>query len=258
MGILNKFLNLTPFYKSYKKLRTDRAVMSHQKMEAKLLPLRTAFYKQFINPTDLVFDVGANEGNRVHPFLACYARVIAVEPQPSCIDILHKKFGDKIIIENVGLSDEPGELEMSIASDSTISSFSKDFIKKTEKRFEFSKWEKTIQVPVTTLDHMIEKYGVPNFCKIDVEGFELQVLKGLHSQIPLLSFEYCIPEMQDLLLSCLQYANTLTPEAKYNYSVGETMSMALVEWKSYADFIKMVNKAPFAKSLFGDIYIRSR
>ena len=89
--------------------------MSQQKMEAKLLPVRTAFYKQFIDQNDLVFDVGANEGNRVQPFLACYARVIAVEPQPSCIDILYKKFGainvdyDIINYSNASLQSSPQE-----------------------------------------------------------------------------------------------------------------------------------------------------
>jgi hypothetical protein len=50
--------------------------------------------------------------------------------------------------------------------------------------------ESTLDVPVTTLDDTISKLGVPQHCKIDVEGYELEVLKGLSQAIPTPSFEY--------------------------------------------------------------------
>ncbi|HRF81237.1 MAG TPA: FkbM family methyltransferase, partial [Flavobacteriales bacterium] len=39
-------------------------------------------------------------------------------------------------------------------------------------------WDRAIEVPVTTLDRLIDQYGRPAFVKIDVEGFEDEVLVG--------------------------------------------------------------------------------
>ena len=47
-----------------------------------------------------------------------------------------------------------------------------------------------MDVEVTTLDRLIAIYGAPTFCKIDVEGSELQVLEGLTEALPALSFEF--------------------------------------------------------------------
>lgn len=257
MGILEKIIRLTPFYDKYKAFKKKQNDIIQQKLEAKYLPLRINFYRQFIKPNDLVFDVGANVGNRVLPLLECGARVVAVEPQPSCVQILKDKFQNKITIESVGLSEKEGELEMAIATDTTVSSFSKDYIDKTKDRFEYSQWVDTIKVPVTTMDNLISIHGTPRFCKIDVEGFELEVLKGLHSKIPIISIEYCVPEMKSALLDCLNYWQTIAPNATYNYSVGENMNWAMTDWKSFADFTSHVNSSEFTKTSFGDVYIKS-
>jgi FkbM family methyltransferase len=216
-----------------------------------------SFYQQWVKPRGLVFDIGANVGNRIDIFLEIGANVVAVEPQQHCVQILKEKFGNKIHIENIGLSNAEGILEFHIADESTISSFSKEFITKTgSSRFRRNEWKQTIQVPVSTCDRLIEKYGVPDFCKIDVEGFELEVLKGLNKKISALSFEYCVPEMADNLYACLERLNVIDPGASYNYSIGESFAMNLGQWLSFPEFLLHVNAKKFHKSLFGDIYIQ--
>ena len=257
MGIIEKLIGLTPFSNSYKKYRQAKVEQFQQEFEAKHLPLRIDFYKKLLQPNDLVFDIGANVGNRVEAFLKCGAKVIAVEPQPSCIIVLKEKFQDKIVIENVGLSEEPGELEMQISTDSTVSTFSKEYIDKTKDRFKYSKWNETIKVQITTLETLLAKYGVPKFCKIDVEGYEVQVLKGLKTKLPLISIEYCVPELEQQLIDCLQYLNSLESKSLYNYSIGETMEWALKEWKSFDSFIAHVNSTEFINTSNGDVYIKN-
>jgi FkbM family methyltransferase len=225
--------------------------------ELKTLPQRKEFYSGFIKPGDLVFDIGANVGNRANVFLSLGAKVVAVEPQPYCIKQLVKRFGDKINLEAVGLGATEGKAELNVADVVTISSLSEKFIKETGKtRFANNKWEKKINIRLTTLDHLIARYGIPGFCKIDVEGYEPEVLKGLHQPLPCLSFEYCVPEMEDELLSTLKYINDLNPAGSYNYSAGESMELASTDWLRYNDLIQIVHSAQFTGSLFGDIYCK--
>ncbi|RYZ00072.1 MAG: FkbM family methyltransferase [Chitinophagaceae bacterium] len=257
MGLLDKLLKPTPFYKSYLAYKQRKTERIQEALEAKYHPLRVAFYRQFLGPQDTVFDVGANVGNRVQAFLECGARVVAVEPQPSCVQILKSKFGNGITIENVGLSEQPGELEMHLSTDSTVSTFSTDYIKNTKDRFKYSEWTDTIKVPVTTLDALLSKYGTPKFCKIDVEGFELQVLKGLHQPIPYMSIEYCVPEVAGQMKDCVAMLHQLSPEGKFNYSIGESMEWALPEWKSYSEFKQHIDSPEFERTSFGDIYFKS-
>lgn len=258
MGLLKKVFGDSKIYKSWQKKQLANFKKNQELIEQSLLPERKQFYQQFINTNDLVFDVGANDGNRVQIFLELNAKVVAVEPQPNCINILQQKFEHKIIIEQVGLSNETGELDMFIANDSTISSFSSEFIDKTSTgRFSNYSWEQKIKVPVVTLDSLIEKYGIPKFCKIDVEGFELNVLKGLHHQIPTLSFEYCVPEMQENMYQCLLQLHRISPAGTFNYSMEETMKLALNEWVNFDEFLIVSKSNAFVSSLFGDIYFKS-
>ncbi len=258
MSILKTILGNTSFYKAMQQRKHDAFRKQQEQQELALLPERKVFYNQFISPNNLVFDVGANAGNRVQIFLELQAKVIAVEPQPACVDTLVAKFGDRITIEQVGVNSEAGELEMHIANDSTISSFSKEFISNTSKgRFSHYSWDKKIIVTVTTLDALIAKHGVPQFCKIDVEGFELNVLKGLTHKIPFLSFEYCVPEMMENMLQCMQCLHQLSPTGTFNYSIAESMELALKDWVSYEEIIAITQTPNFINTLFGDVYFRS-
>ena len=51
------------------------------------------FYRQFVHPGALSFDIGAHLGSRSRAFLDLGARVIALEPQPQCVAYLQKRWG---------------------------------------------------------------------------------------------------------------------------------------------------------------------
>lgn len=249
-----KKIGLFKYYIMLKKLFiADKPVIT----ESLPLEIKTDFYKQFIQKDELYFDVGANVGNRIVIMQTLTNNIVAVEPQPACVQELKKHFGDTIHIEQVGLASSEGTAEMYIADESTISSFSKDFIESVKKtRFKHNNWNEKMNVQMTTMDNLIRKYGEPGFCKIDVEGYELQVLKGLSKPLKCMSFEYCVPEMQISLTNCIDYLNSIGNNLLYNYSVGESMRLHLSEWLNYQQFSALIRTKDFIDSEFGDIYVK--
>ena len=85
-------------------------------------PLRSrahrSFYRQFIDPGDLCFDVGAHVGNHIRTMLKLGARVVAVEPQPRFQWLLHRFYGDnpEVTLVDKALGATPGEAELYVSS----------------------------------------------------------------------------------------------------------------------------------------------
>src|SRR5207253_1750567 len=106
------------------------------------------------------------------------------------------------------------------SNESVLSSFSTEFISSTKKtRFAEFMWEKSEKVKMVTLDRLIEMYEIPDFIKIDVEGYELEVIRGLNQKVKSLSFEYTVPELEHNLAPICHKLDSLGP-CKFNYSIG--------------------------------------
>lgn len=218
---------------------------------------KVKFYSQFIKRNDIVFDIGANMGNRIEAFLKIGARVVAVEPQEKCVKFLKLRFGKKIKLIPKGVGAREEVKEFYISEDHTISSFSLEWIKSVQQsgRFSKSRWDRKNTVSITTLDNLIKEFGEPVFMKIDVEGYEPEVLKGLTTSVKALSFEYNTPEQNKQTLECLQILCDISMDFKSNYSVGETMKFELDEWLGYADMVEHIKTDAFQHTGFGDIYV---
>jgi FkbM family methyltransferase len=189
------------------------------------------FISNFVRAGDLVFDVGAHEGKKTQVYLSLGARVVCFEPQPECIAQLKVKFGncDMVTIEEIGLSDREGILEFfQCTQANTISTFSKEYTQKGRFVEHNYQWDKKISARLSTLDKMINKYGIPRFCKIDVENFEYEVLSGLSTPINFISFE-SNTEWIDSTKKCVRLLEKLGYK-KFNFAVGERDWLLFGEW----------------------------
>lgn len=168
--------------------------------------LDRAFYSQLLPQGGvLCFDVGANIGRIAECLLELGHRVIAFEPQKDCareIKARCRPYKSRLTVEEVALGHSVGTVPLFLRESSGQTSL-------------LRKWEGkvtgTMQVPVSTLDRAITQYGLPYYCKIDVEGWEVQVLHGLSCAIPLISFEYHQSEgrIQDAF-ACLDRLSSLS------------------------------------------------
>ena len=227
------------------------------KQETEEIGKRKLFYGSFVNENDLCFDVGANVGNRVLPLLELGAKVVAVEPQKNCYKILKQKFGKRIEIVAKGLGESECTKDFHISNANTISSFSDEWINSVKNnRFKGYNWDKVVKVEMTTLDKLIEKYGLPAFIKIDVEGYELDVLKGLTKPVKIISFEYTVPEQIHKAIECIEQIEKNDVNIECNYSVGESMDLALEGWLSVEKMKEHIVTKEFAGTGVGDIYVR--
>jgi len=220
---------------------------------------RKQFYSNFLTSKDLFFDIGANYGNRIKPILKLGASVVAVEPQQECVNFLKKVYGRRISIVPKGAGSSDGQETFFISNASTLSSFSKKWIKlaQTSGRFNEYSWDKKETIEMTTLDKLIQDFGLPQFIKIDVEGYELEVLKGLTKPINFISFEYAVPEQLIELEDCLLRLDEIYEgHIDCNYSIGESMELFLSEWISVKEFIIIMKSNDFEKTSFGDIYVK--
>lgn len=225
-----------------------------------LIEQRHEFYAQFLKPDSIFFDIGANYGNRIEPLINDKVKIIAIEPQIECVRYLRKKYGKKITILQNGVGKEIESKLMYISTNANIlSSFSREWIDSTKNSGRFKKinWDKTRKIEMITLDYLIATYGNPDFIKIDVEGFELEVLKGLSQNINVLSFEYTVPERKEALFDCLSYLNNLSnSNILFNYCITENTVFSLPHWVDYNEIIMFVNTNAFLNTQFGDVYVK--
>ena len=215
------------------------------------------FYGSLIRSGTLVFDVGANMGNRARAFRALGARVVAVEPQPKCVAELERRFGRdaNVTILQAALGETDGHATMHIASYHTLSSMSEDWIDRVQEsgRFSHYSWDKTEIVPVTTMDALIETHGIPEFTKIDVEGYELHVLRGLSKPVPLLSFEFT-PETIENTSQCIQLLSGVG-EYNFAFTTGEPSGLPN-DWVDGEALSRSLEQYVGDTRTFGDVYAK--
>jgi FkbM family methyltransferase len=145
-------------------------------------PKVMAFLQAAVVEGDTVWDVGANVGQFTRLFsdwVGPQGHVVAFEPVPSCFAALCERTKECRNVQalNVGLSDVEAQLPMHLADDpeGTISTF---LTTRTDT-------PRTMELTVHSGDALRQAEGLPapHVIKIDVEGLELEVLRGLDATL---------------------------------------------------------------------------
>jgi FkbM family methyltransferase len=219
-------------------------------------PAMDKLYREFVSPGDLVFDIGSHVGDRVAAFRRLGAKVVAVEPQPALVKALKLLYGRdrNVAIEAKAVGRSAGTVAMRINIDNpTVSTASDAFIDAAQGAdgWQGQVWDRSIRVPVTTLDALIAAHGTPSFIKIDVEGFEGEALAGLTQEVAALSFEFTTIQ-REVAHGCIERCMALG-YTRFNAALGE--SQELGEWRSASEVRAWLEGLPHAANS-GDIYAR--
>jgi FkbM family methyltransferase len=211
------------------------------------------FYRSLLSGLregDVIFDIGAHEGFKTDVFLRLGARIVAMEPDEANQSILRAKFlklriaPKPVVVVGKAVSDKNTTVTMWIDGDgsavNTLSQKWADTLKQDKARHKYGHcgldFAKQKSVQTTTLEDLINQYGSPLFVKIDVEGHELSVIRGLGRPVPYLSFELNLPEFKAEGLECVELLRKLDANGKFNYAVDCERGLALDQWLSTDGF----------------------
>jgi FkbM family methyltransferase len=209
-----------------------------------------SFYRDLLPAGGLAFDVGANIGEKSEALLAAGLRVVAFEPNPDVIPELLSRCqpSPNWTLIQVALSKNPGIASFYARTSHESSGFIPDWGGSPAHLY---------HVPVLNLDLAIAHFGVPDFCKIDVEGWELEVLSGLTQKPTILSFEFHLTEANIAQTKlCLDFLRQLG-YTRANLAPAESTEFFHLTWIAIAELQEGFPGRYQAMSdlVYGDIYV---
>ena len=143
-----------------------------------------------MKPQALIFDIGMFDGSDSRYFLDEGYRVVAVEANPELAEKARQEFqdhiaGGRLSVLNFALADEPGEIELVLCGDDLgASSIFGDKIAHRNP-------SGTCTVPTITFSQLVDRFGVPDYVKVDIEGADRHCIlaMGRDTRPRYLSFE---------------------------------------------------------------------
>ena len=244
----------------------DRTIIDDRRKELE-------FYRRVLegfNEGDLIFDVGANQGYKTDIFLRLGAKVVAAEPDETGQEILRQKFlrhrvkKKPLTIVGKAVSDRTSIQTMWVdtpgSAKNTLSEKWAETLRGDGSRFgEKLGFSECKEIETISMDQLVTAHGSPFFVKIDVEGHELSVLRGMREPVPYLSFEVNLPEFRDEGLECVQVLARLAPDGEFNYTSDCRRGLMLKRWTRASEFLPLLAAcADPSIEVFWKTHVRAR
>lgn len=213
------------------------------------------FYGQFFRRGDLVFDIGANVGEYAEMLASVGAKVVAAEPNPACCQSLYRLAHMRDVrVEGCAVGAVPGNAKLRICSHSELSTLSDEWYENSKgaATYQGVEWVDEVEVPVVTLDLLAKRHGVPVFVKIDVEGFEENVIAGMSFRPRYLSFEFSNVRREGAL-RCIEVLGKQGYE--FNPMLGREFWFQFSDWKAASETAEWL-RSYRGKEEFGDVFGR--
>jgi FkbM family methyltransferase len=138
----------------------------------------------------LIFDVGAHKGEDTSFYLSKGFRVVAIDANPTLCEVIAGRFPENIsngslIVLNKAISSETASVNFYINQEESIwGTTNYDWVERNRRLSTGA--VTTIKVEALPLSEVVRQYGVPKYCKIDIEGNDVQAARSLS--------ESCSPE----------------------------------------------------------------
>lgn len=213
---------------------------------------------------DLAFDIGANSGDKTAMLLPIFRRVVSVEPSPANAKTLRERFARKrqVRVVEAGCAEQEGDADFfCFSAGDCYNTFSPKWVQSLAggtATLPTKVVEKVIRTPMTTLDRLIEDHGSPTYVKIDAEGYESSILRGLSRRIvvPLVTIECKLPEFKDETLDCISRMTEFMGSRSFNFCIDEPpRRFEAPRWLSAEEIVEVVRHGPYR---WMEIYGRSR
>jgi len=142
---------------------------------------------------DLIYDVGMNDGADTAFYLHQGYRVLALDADPSMIDLGQRRFVKEIAegrltLLNIGIADQPGTATFWVCDDKPEwNSFDRAQLLARNRPHH------SIEIPTMPFRQVLDTYGIPHYLKIDIEGHDHYCISDLdNAQLP----DYISTEVQ--------------------------------------------------------------
>jgi FkbM family methyltransferase len=151
------------------------------------------------------------------------------------------------------IGDAPGTAVLNVCSEpgfSTLADPRSEWIEDSPD-YETVRWTHTLEVAVTTMDDLARDFGEPEYVKIDVEGFEINVLRGMTFRPRYLSFEFGA-RRKDACLECL--GNLAERDYVFRPIVGRDFRFETAEWMRLAEAKDWLGGFSVGHAEYGDMF----